>query len=194
VGHEQGLCRGRVSDQAEPFGFRRKLVSHVRLSRLPEHRRADTQVSHLSAHLVVGLHLPPELRFFHGREEEYSRATRRHPRPRAASLRESLDEDHAGDHGVLREMTRTELQERKLGHNLEALLDRSKKLGLHQYVAISDKERSQISLINDYCKNRHLEYFDLERALRGFSDLPSLPTLDRFLSNTLNSMKSLYCS
>jgi hypothetical protein len=91
-------------------------------------------------------------------------------------------------------MTTKELEKKNtLGHNLEALLNCSEERGLREYIDVSAEVRSHFLLINDYYWKRHLVYFDLPRALKGSSDLPSLPILDRFLSNLLNSTKSL-CS
>jgi len=83
-----------------------------------------------------------------------------------------------------------ELKE-KFRHNLDTLLSHAEKLDLQKYISYTAKEREQISLLNAYYKPRYFEYFKLSKALKGFPGMPSISTLDQFLSRMLTSIKQL---
>ena len=133
---------------------------------------------------------------FHGWSEQYLAAAR------AVPSRQGFSPVPYYLHGLAMELalkafllakgiSRTTLANRKLGHNLHALLTESEQRGLQQYSPITAAHRFHLSLLNDYYASRALEYFDLEKALKGFSGLPDLALVGAFLDALLASIEAI---
>lgn len=85
---------------------------------------------------------------------------------------------------------RRTLAKRRLGHDLDALLQLAEQAGLSRYTPVTLEARSQVSLLRGYYKARDLEYFPLAKALRGFPELPNLVELSQFTSRLLTDIKA----
>jgi hypothetical protein len=132
---------------------------------------------------------------FHSWSEQYLAAARAvQPRPGFSPVPYYL-------HGLAMELAlkafllakgvpRRTLASHRLGHDLSALLAKSELMGIQHYLPITAQHRSQVSLLTDYFSSRALEYFDLEKALKGFSGLPDLAIVGTFLDTLLETIKA----
>jgi hypothetical protein len=87
-------------------------------------------------------------------------------------------------------VSRKTLSNRTLGHDLLALLEMAEEKGLRQRLPITSEAREQITLLKGYYTPRDLEYFPLEKALRGFKGLPDLAQLTTFLEGLLRAIEA----
>jgi len=85
-------------------------------------------------------------------------------------------------------LTKRQLKDRKLGHNLIALLDRAKKLDLEKIIIINPEWESQLNKANEYYNNKDFEYFNIGI---GYHGLPSLNILNEVSKNLLISLKQI---
>jgi hypothetical protein len=86
---------------------------------------------------------------------------------------------------------RKTLAKKKLGHNLDALFALAKEHGLAEYLTITDEQQVHLGLLNEYYSSRSLEYFPLDKALRGFVGLPSVTVVGELVDALLTATKTL---
>jgi hypothetical protein len=73
---------------------------------------------------------------------------------------------------------------KKLGHDLEKLLERAVSLELELYLMLSQKDKFAISEINEYYKNKELEYI-----VTGYKSYPKIEFLISFNGKLLNGIR-----
>ena len=77
-------------------------------------------------------------------------------------------------------------------HNLIDALNKSKALGLGQFVTIGPDQERELQKANDYYVSKGFEYFQITKAARGYPDLPDLPILDDLAGALLTNLEC-YC-
>jgi HEPN domain-containing protein len=80
---------------------------------------------------------------------------------------------------------------KKFGHNVQRLLKAAETKGLGALLSVSPEQRVQIQRLRTYYTTRDLEYFPLEKALKGFSGLPDLAAVTAFVEQLLASTEQL---
>ena len=96
---------------------------------------------------------------------------------------------------LVKGVSKQELKENPLGHNLETLLQRAEKQGLGSLVHISPGQQSELVRANNYYKSKQFEYFDLPmimEATTGYKKLPDLTLLDQLADTLITGLRS-YC-
>ena len=78
--------------------------------------------------------------------------------------------------------------QKKLGHDLEKILDRAVQLGLGTFLSITEKDKFAIIAINDYYKGKELEYI-----VTGYKQFPKIELLTSFSGRLLETIRQ-FCS
>ncbi len=79
----------------------------------------------------------------------------------------------------------------KFGHNLVRGLDWAKERGLHGFISVTEMWAGELRKANAYYDSKAFEHFDVGKAARGYSDLPSLKVLDEFAASLLANTESV---
>lgn len=74
-------------------------------------------------------------------------------------------------------VSKKELKGRKLGHDLERVLEKACSMGLDEVVSISTQHREELKKANAYYASKGFEYFEVTRTVTGYRNLPALPIL-----------------
>jgi hypothetical protein len=72
-----------------------------------------------------------------------------------------------------------------LWHDLERALQEAEDAGLGERVRITQQRRGQIAVANGYYAGKGFEYYQFDRAAKGYPELPDLRLLDRFADRLL---------
>jgi hypothetical protein len=86
----------------------------------------------------------------------------------------------------------TELPQKKtLGHDLLKILHRAKMLDLEASVPLPAHWQTELQKANSYYlpPDKGFEYFGVERAVRGYPDLPSLDVLEEIVTTLLAKLE-----
>jgi hypothetical protein len=80
---------------------------------------------------------------------------------------------------------------KKLRHDLKGILRKAKAQGIESYVSISPQYSAEVLKANSYYSSKEFEYFQVLTAVRGYTDLPNLGTLDSFASEFVRNLESV---
>jgi len=83
------------------------------------------------------------------------------------------------------------LKSKRYGHDLVALLELAKSLGIHELWNPSESDMEQLRIANECYEKKGFEYFQVVRAVRGYSDLPDLEVLKGAAVGLLSSIRQL---
>ncbi len=86
---------------------------------------------------------------------------------------------------------RNKLKSRSFGHDLAALLRKSKELGLLDKLAISESEQEQVQKANTWYARKGFEYFELQNLVDGKDTLPDLNIVRDLAFRMIASLKPL---
>lgn len=91
---------------------------------------------------------------------------------------------------LARGLSKKELKNmKKYGHDLEKLFNISDEMGLRSITHISDEYKQLVSASNDYYGSKAFEYFDVYRAMQGYSGLPDINKLDEFVGQLIADLE-----
>jgi len=83
------------------------------------------------------------------------------------------------------------LKSRQYGHDLVALLDLARAHEIEGLWCPSGSESAEIGVANGCYEEKGFEYFQVGRAVRGYSDLPNLDILKMAATTLLGSIRQL---
>jgi hypothetical protein len=83
------------------------------------------------------------------------------------------------------------LKGRDYGHNLEALLGLARVKGITALWTPTVEDVTQMRMANAYYAGKGFEYFEGDRAVTGYTDLPDLGLLRTAAAALLNSIREL---
>ena len=86
---------------------------------------------------------------------------------------------------LARGITKKKLKDRRYGHDLIALLNKAKQLGLEDIVPIRPEWESELSKANDYYFHKEFEYFNVGFFANGLPLLVDLRELSQVLIKSL---------
>jgi len=75
-----------------------------------------------------------------------------------------------------------EILKKKLGHNLEKIINEAESLGLNDVVVIAKQHRIELKKANEYYVSKGFEYFEVLKAVTGYQNLPDLLSLSEMAS------------
>ena len=85
----------------------------------------------------------------------------------------------------------SELKKKKLGHNLDALLELAMSHDLTRFWTPSVGDRKEIAKANVYYAEKGFEYFQVGFTMRGYPELPLLPELHPRTGDLLAAIRDL---
>ena len=83
------------------------------------------------------------------------------------------------------------LKSKILGHNLVAILTEAERLGLSEYLILTEEEKSEIYKANDYYKNKDFEYLNISKVVKGYPLLPDLHILDKLAERVVEDLREV---
>lgn len=92
---------------------------------------------------------------------------------------------------LLRGVSKHELKSKILGHNLVAILTEAERLGLSEYLILTEEEKSEIYKANDYYKNKDFEYLNISKVVKGYPLLPGLHILDKLAERVVEDLREV---
>jgi hypothetical protein len=86
-------------------------------------------------------------------------------------------------------VSRDQLKKRSLGHDLDKILKKSKKLGLFSIVSMSDEEHVHIAKANSWYVRKGFEYFEIKNIVENCSTLPDIQVLERIANQLIEKLE-----
>jgi hypothetical protein len=86
-------------------------------------------------------------------------------------------------------VTRKEVKSRDLGHDLVAIYERAVALHLGRIVTLGAEEIELLRAANAYYASKDLEYLRVFKAMKGFSDLPDVESLEALAAKLLEATR-----
>ncbi|WP_339643000.1 hypothetical protein [uncultured Porticoccus sp.] len=83
---------------------------------------------------------------------------------------------------------------KRLGHDLDKILRKSKELGFDSDIGISEDEKAELERANLWYKRKGFEYFSIENMVKGYqgnSSLPDLQVLVALANKLISTIKPL---
>ena len=90
---------------------------------------------------------------------------------------------------LLKGVTREEIQQKSLGHNLSNILAKCEKLAVRGIVQFSESQKLIISELNKWYSRKGFEYFELENLTSGTSKLPDIALIQELAKLLIDSIK-----
>ena len=86
---------------------------------------------------------------------------------------------------------RNKLRSRDYGHNLKALLKKTKELNIMSVVELSGNEQEQVSKANNWYMRKGFEYFEMQNIIDGKDTLPDLKVLRELAQRLVTVLKPI---
>jgi len=80
-------------------------------------------------------------------------------------------------------------EKRRLGHDLDKILEKAISMGLNQVVSIFTQHREELRKANNYYASKGFEYFEVIRAVTGYRNLPDLSVLSDLASLLVSKLE-----
>lgn len=78
---------------------------------------------------------------------------------------------------------------RRLGHDLPKALKACNSSGLGNLVTLTNLEKTALNNTQEYYRDKALEYFEVDKAVRAYAGLPSLPALRRIVKKLTKAVE-----
>lgn len=90
---------------------------------------------------------------------------------------------------LLKGVSKQELKNKTLGHDLDAVVAKAEELGLSAFLVLSAEEKGEISKANSYYANKDFEYVNISKVMRGYPQLPLLQILDSASAKIVDNLR-----
>ncbi len=90
---------------------------------------------------------------------------------------------------LLSGVSKNEIRDRSLGHNLSNILKKCEELGIQEIVSISDLQRSLVDELNKWYSRKGFEYFEVKNLIAGVGNLPSVGSADELAASLISNLK-----
>ena len=90
---------------------------------------------------------------------------------------------------LLKGVSKDEIREKVLGHNLANILEKCSSLKIEELVEITDSQRCLIAELNAWYSRKGFEYFEIKNIKAGVNNLPDVKLAQKLALHLINHLR-----